>query len=244
MRQHRPERLPTVDRAEGKLDGRRGEALRAAAEHLGGCNELVSMLGGGWRVQIGSLSLALLRVRRRVATSKELGLARGWRSCTACPRTRSWALERRATPRADHKFTKPVLNVGVSLCGLPLRGGLLVREARGGQLEQLSCLHARGCAWEPCKSNGRDPCSSAAKGGHLGVLQWLRANGCLWDVFTPMHATTGGHLDMLKWLHANEWLPVGQNDMHLRSSQWAPGCAVVAACQWLLVGGVLVLVCS
>jgi hypothetical protein len=38
------------------------------------------------------------------------------------------------------------LEWAVSSCGLPLRGGLLVHAARGGQLEQLSWLRAHGCA--------------------------------------------------------------------------------------------------
>jgi hypothetical protein len=62
------------------------------------------------------------------------------------------------------------LEWAVSSCGLPLRGRLLNRAARSGQLDQLSWLHARGCEWEPCKGYGEDPCSSAAAGGHLAVL--------------------------------------------------------------------------
>jgi hypothetical protein len=38
------------------------------------------------------------------------------------------------------------LEWAVSSCGLPIRGGLLVRAARGVQLEQLNWLRARGCA--------------------------------------------------------------------------------------------------
>jgi hypothetical protein len=41
------------------------------------------------------------------------------------------------------------LEWAVSSCALPLSGRLLVRAARGVQLEQLSWLRARGCAWEP-----------------------------------------------------------------------------------------------
>jgi hypothetical protein len=37
------------------------------------------------------------------------------------------------------------LEWAVSSCGLPLSGGLLVRAAQSGQLEQLSWLCARGC---------------------------------------------------------------------------------------------------
>jgi hypothetical protein len=74
------------------------------------------------------------------------------------------------------------LEWAVSSCGLPLRGGLLDRAARGGQLEQLSWLRARGIAWKPCLGYGAlDCCSSAAAGGHLLLLQWARANGCPWD---------------------------------------------------------------
>jgi hypothetical protein len=61
---------------------------------------------------------------------------------------------------------------------LPLSGRLLLHAARAGQLELLSWLRARGCAWEPCKGDSEDPCSTAAAGGHLLVLQWARANGC------------------------------------------------------------------
>jgi hypothetical protein len=95
------------------------------------------------------------------------------------------------------------LEWAVLSCGLPLSGGLLVRAAQSGQLEQLSWLRARGCAWEPCKRDGKDPCSSAAAGGHLAVLQWLRANGCPWDEHTTTSAAEGGHLAVLQWLRAN-----------------------------------------
>jgi hypothetical protein len=59
-------------------------------------------------------------------------------------------------------------------CRLPLSGRLLLHAARVGQLEQLSWLRARGCAWEPCKGDGKDSCASAAAGGHLAVLQGSR----------------------------------------------------------------------
>jgi hypothetical protein len=70
------------------------------------------------------------------------------------------------------------LEWAVVSCGLPLSGRLLRRAARAGQLEQLSWLRAHGCAWELCKRDGEDLCSSAAAGGHLAVQQWARANGC------------------------------------------------------------------
>jgi hypothetical protein len=49
---------------------------------------------------------------------------------------------------------------------------------------------------------------AAALGGPLAVLQWLHGNGCPWDKDTCMFAAT---------------------------YVWAPGCAAVAACQWLPV---------
>jgi hypothetical protein len=76
------------------------------------------------------------------------------------------------------------LEWAVVSCGLPLRGRLLLRAARAGQLEQLSWLRSRGCAWELCRGDGEDPCSSAAAGGHLTVLQWARADDCPWDYRT------------------------------------------------------------
>jgi hypothetical protein len=100
------------------------------------------------------------------------------------------------------------LEWAVSSCGLqgglPLHSGMLVRAARGGQLEQLSWLRSRGCAWEPCMGHGEDPCSAAAAGGHLLVLQWARANGCPWDEDTCRAAALGGHLAVLQWLHAHD----------------------------------------
>jgi hypothetical protein len=81
--------------------------------------------------------------------------------------------------------------------GLPLSGRLLLNAAGSGQLEQLSWLRARGCAWEPCKGDGKDCCSSAAAGGHLAVLQWACANGCPWDALACRNAARGGHLAVL-----------------------------------------------
>jgi hypothetical protein len=42
------------------------------------------------------------------------------------------------------------LEWAVVSCRLPLGGKLLLRAARAGQLEELSWLRARSCAWEPC----------------------------------------------------------------------------------------------
>jgi hypothetical protein len=57
-------------------------------------------------------------------------------------------------------------------CGLPLSSRLLRRAARDGQLEQLSWLRARGCAWEPCVYWREDPCSSAALPRPRGRGSW------------------------------------------------------------------------
>jgi hypothetical protein len=83
-------------------------------------------------------------------------------------------------------------------CGLASSGRLLLRAARTGQLEQLSWLRARGCAWEPCRGYGDDCCSSAAAGGHLAVLQWPRADGCPWDARTCTSAAQYGHVAVLQ----------------------------------------------
>jgi hypothetical protein len=124
------------------------------------------------------------------------------------------------------------LEWAVSSCGLPLRGGLLVRAARRGQLEQLSWLRAHGCAWEPCKGGGNDSCSSAAESGHLLVLQWARAGGCPWDWQTCANEARGGHLAVLRWLRANgcpwdkDTCTSAAGAGHLAVLQWprASGC--------------------
>jgi hypothetical protein len=94
-------------------------------------------------------------------------------------------------------------------CGMPICGALLNRAARHGQLEQLSWLRARGCAWEPLEDEdepeedrldeeANDPCANAAFGGHLAVVQWAHANGCPWDKRTCSFAAKGGHLPVLE----------------------------------------------
>jgi hypothetical protein len=95
------------------------------------------------------------------------------------------------------------LEWAVVSCRLPLSGRLLLRAARYGQLEQLRWLRARGCAWELCKGDGEDACSSAAAGGHLAVLQWARADGCPWDTYTCSEAAAKRHLHVLQWARAN-----------------------------------------
>jgi hypothetical protein len=69
------------------------------------------------------------------------------------------------------------LEWAVVSCWLPLSGRLLLRAARSGQLKLLSWLRARGCAWEPCKGDGKDSCSSAAAGGStraaVGARGWM-----------------------------------------------------------------------
>jgi hypothetical protein len=84
------------------------------------------------------------------------------------------------------------LEWAVVSCGLPFSGRLLDRAARDGQLEQLSWLRARGCAWEPCMGDGEDSC------GHPAVLQWARADGCPWNAGTFSEAAAKGHLHVLQ----------------------------------------------
>jgi hypothetical protein len=82
-------------------------------------------------------------------------------------------------------------------CRLSLNSKLLLRAARAGQLELLSWLRARGCAWESCEGDVEDCCSSAVAGGHLAVLQWTRADGCPWDELPCSKAAAKGHLHVL-----------------------------------------------
>jgi hypothetical protein len=135
----------------------------------------------------------LAAIAAQLAEDDELAFA------LACRRLRQAAAgtERRAAgARLSTRLGSAFYSVGklewaVSSCYLPLSGKLLLRAARAGQLEQLSWLRARGCAWEPCKrgrrigepveGDGMDSCSSAAAGGHLAVLRWARADGCPWD---------------------------------------------------------------
>ena len=70
--------------------------------------------------------------------------------------------------------------------------------ARGGQLEALKWLRAKGCDWDK-----KNICTTAAWRGHLAVLEWARANGCDWDGLTGFEASRSGHPAVLQWLRAN-----------------------------------------
>jgi hypothetical protein len=154
----------------------------------------------------------------------------------------------RLSTRIGSAFDSVVKLEWATACGMPLCGALLTRAARHGQLEQLSWLRSRGCAWEPLdeESNAdntmwphgwhkeaKDPCASAAVGGHLAVLQWAHANGCPWDEWTCSWAAKGGHLAVLQWARANGclWDPFtcaqAAEGGHLALLQWARanGCA-------------------
>jgi hypothetical protein len=125
------------------------------------------------------------------------------------------------------------LEWAVVSCWLPISGRLLIRTARDGQLEQQRLLRAHGCAWEPCRRDCEDSCSSAAAGGHLAVLQWARADGCPWDQGTCSRAAEKGHLHVLQWARANScaWdentCSKAAENGHLHVLQWARanGCA-------------------
>jgi hypothetical protein len=61
---------------------------------------------------------------------------------------------------------------------MSISGSLLLRVARAGQLEQLSCLRARGCSWELCGGVGKGPCSSigcgrASRRAAVSARGWL-----------------------------------------------------------------------
>jgi hypothetical protein len=147
----------------------------------------------------------LVAIATQLAEDDELAFA------LACGRLRQAVAgtERRAGgARLSTRIGSAFCSVGklewaVVSCRLPLNSKLLLRAARAGQLELLSWLRSRGCAWEPCWGDGEDCCSSAATGGYLAVLQWLHANGCPWVEDTCTGAARGGHLYVLKWLHAN-----------------------------------------
>jgi hypothetical protein len=138
-----------------------------------------------------AFALACRRLHQAVAGTER-------RAAGARLSTRIGSAARRSARRAS--WSGPCRLVG---SGLPLSGRLLLRAARAGQLEQLSWLRARGCAWEPCEGDGMDCCSSADAGGHLAVLQWARADGCPWDACTCSEAAANGHLHMLQWAFAN-----------------------------------------
>jgi hypothetical protein len=147
----------------------------------------------------------LVAIATQLAEDDELAAA------LACHRLRQAVAgtERRAAgARLSTRIGSVFSSVGklewaVVSCGLPLIGGLLIRAARAGQLEQLSWLRARGCAWEPCQRWEEGPCRSAAEGGHLSVLQWARANGWPWNESTCTYAAANGHLHVLQWARAN-----------------------------------------
>jgi hypothetical protein len=133
-----------------------------------------------------AFALACRRLRQAVASTK-------WRTAST-----------RLLTRIGSAFCSVAkLEWAVVSCRLPLSGRLLRRAARAGQLEQLSWLRAHGCAWERCKGNGKDCCSSAAAGGHLAVLQCARADGCPWDGWTCSEAAAKGHRHVLEWARVN-----------------------------------------
>ena len=95
--------------------------------------------------------------------------------------------------------------------------------ARGGHLDLVKWLQAKGCQWDSSTSNSaafgghlevlqwirsEDPpcpwnsrvCRFAARQGHLEVLRWARSQRCPWDEEVPYAAAQGGHLKVLKWL--------------------------------------------
>ena len=96
--------------------------------------------------------------------------------------------------------------------------------ARGGHLELVKWLRAKGCPWWGILTSSeaalgghlemlqwiraQDPpcpwdssvCYKAAIKGHLEVLRWARSKGCPWDERAPCAAAAGGHLEVLKWL--------------------------------------------
>jgi hypothetical protein len=124
-------------------------------------------------------------------------------------------------------------------CGMPLSAELLTRTARLGQLEQLRCLRAHGCKWEPCERGRESPCANAAEDGHLSVLQWARADGCPWDTRTCANAAEGGHLAVLQWARANgcPWdgrtCAAAAKGGHLSVLQWARA----NGCPWARTNG-------
>jgi hypothetical protein len=199
----------------------------------------------------------LAAIATQLAEDDELVFALACRRlCQAVAGTQRRAAGVRLSTSTGSAFCS-VGKLAVASCRLSLSGRLLLRAARAGQLELLSWLRTHGCAWEPCKRYCKDPCSSAAAGGHLLVLQWARADGSPWDEYTCSDAAAMGHLHVLQWARANGCLWRGAaKGGHLAVLQWlhangcpwneaccrwcaaqgAPGCAAVAACQWLPVG--------
>jgi hypothetical protein len=86
----------------------------------------------------------LVAIATQLAEDDELAAA------LACRRLRqAVAGTERLSTRIGSAFSSVgKLEWAVVSCELPLIGGMLLRAARAGQLEQLSWLRARGCAWE------------------------------------------------------------------------------------------------
>ncbi|ELR11103.1 uncharacterized protein ACA1_351310 [Acanthamoeba castellanii str. Neff] len=55
---------------------------------------------------------------------------------------------------------------------------ICLAATRGGHLEVVQWLRAKGCPWSP------HTCTHAALKGHLEVVKWARANGCPWRADT------------------------------------------------------------
>jgi hypothetical protein len=202
----------------------------------------------------------LVIIAAQLAEDDELAFALACRRlCQAIAGSKRRAAGARLSTRIGSAFCSvSKLEWAVVSGRLPLSGRLLLRAARDGQLEQLSWLRTRGCAWEPCMRDGEDSCSGAAAGGHLAVLQWARADGCPWDAYTCWSAARGGHLAVLQWARANscpwdeytcsvaakgghlavlQWLRVNSCPWDAQTCTYAAGGGHLAVLQWLRANG-------
>jgi hypothetical protein len=93
----------------------------------------------------------LVVIAAQMAEDDELAVSLACRKLrTAVAGTERRAAGTRLSTRIGSAFGSVGKLAWAASCGLPLSGKLLTRAALHGQLEQLSWLRARGCAWEAC----------------------------------------------------------------------------------------------
>jgi hypothetical protein len=217
-----------IDERMSRIDRERTSAGRSRAPRAGYALRPFPVALRARVMQLLDLPAELLvAIAAQLAEDDELAFALARRRLRqAVAGTERHATGARLSTRIGSAFCSVGKLAWAALSGrLPLGGGLLLRAARAGQLEQLSWLRARGCAWEPCKGDGKDCCSSAAAGGYLTVMQWARADGCPWDEYTCSEAAATGHLHVLQWVRA-------------KGCPWdEDACASAAKGTWLCCSG-------
>lgn len=108
----------------------------------------------------------------------------------------NYSLTRTLTAQLAHYGKDCLLAQAVSR-GCPLAGGVSIRFARVGNIEQLRTAHEQGCPWS------NEVCVAAARGGHLHCLQYAHEHGCPWDKKVLLVAKKKGYVEIVEYARAN-----------------------------------------